>query len=175
MAQTFLRCYTGPMKVILFVVMLLPPVAFGADIKVTNNIACISDESSLNGRRIETAPQENSSETKSRITEWKMAENFGNQKSKINFQWIPEGEKGPAIRLETTDKPHNRIAIRSHAKDSLVVVSSTSNFYSTESWTFALNFNVETLIATRVQSNVAGVGAELITYDCRFESVDAEM
>ena len=54
----------------------------------------------------------------------------------------------------------------------MIVVSSASNPFSTESWTFVLNFKVETMIATRVQSNVGGVKGEVITYDCVFENLD---
>jgi len=50
-------------------------------------------------------------------------------------------------------------------------VASASSPFSTESWTFALNFKVETLVATRVQSNIASVRGEVITYNCQFESL----
>ena len=69
----------------------------------------------------------------------------------------------------------NLIKIRSRTNSSLIVVSSASNPFSNESWTFAFNFKVETVIATRVQSNVGGVKGEVITYNCRFESLDPAM
>ncbi len=65
--------------------------------------------------------------------------------------------------------------MRSYTKNSLIVVSSASSPFSTESWTFAFNFAVETMIATRVQSNIGGVKGEVITYDCRFESLELEI
>ena len=89
--------------------------------------------------------------------------------------WKPKGEKGPSIKIDTTDKAHNLIKIRSRTNSSLIVVSSASNPFSTESWTFVFNFKVETLIATRVQSNIGGVKGEVITYNCQFDSLDPAM
>jgi hypothetical protein len=84
-----------------------------------------------------------------------MAKNFDAGKSKVRFEWQPRGDKGVSIKIDTTDKAHNLTRIRSRTKSSLIVVSSASNPFSTESWTFVFNFPVETLIATRVQSNIA--------------------
>ncbi len=104
-----------------------------------------------------------------------MKESFGDGKSKLSFAWKPRGDKGPTIQIETTDKAHNLIRIRSRTNSSLIVVSSASNPFSTESWTFIFNFAVETMIATRVQSNIGGVKGEVITYNCQFESLDPAM
>jgi hypothetical protein len=146
-----------------------------ADIQLHSSISCISDESSLQGRHRQVQAQKNSEEAKSRFAEWMMAENFADGKSKVGFVWQPRSDKGPKISIETSDKAHNLIRIRSQTRHSLIVVSSASNPFSTESWTFVLNFAVETLIATRVQSNLAGVKGEVITYDCTFESLDPAM
>jgi hypothetical protein len=78
-------------------------------------------------------------------------------------------------KIDPNDKAHNLTRIRSRTKSSLIVVSSASNPFSTESWTFVFNFPVETLIATRVQSNIAGVKGEVITYDCQFHGLDPAM
>ncbi|MGI9319386.1 MAG: hypothetical protein ACR2QW_18810 [bacterium] len=157
------------MRTILAFVLLLPVATLAADITLTNTISYVSDESSLKGRRAESLTPEDPDSTEFRIVDWAMAENFGDMKSKVKFYWMPKSDQGPTIKFETTDKPHNQINIRSRTKSSLIVVTSTSNFYSSESWTFVFNFNLETVIATRVLSNGAGVGSELITYNCRFE------
>ncbi len=141
--------------------------AFAADITVKNSISCVSGEFQSMGRRIQTTEIDDSDP---QILDWNMKENFGNGRSKVTFIWTPESDRGPTIKLETTDRPHNLIKIRSHTKSSLIFASSTSNFYSAESWTFVINFNVETMIATRVISNIAGVGSEQITYHCDLES-----
>jgi hypothetical protein len=154
---------------------MLIPLAFtagAADIDRQSTIACISDESSLKGRHRQTDSKNSSEQVKSRFSEWMMAENFADGKSKVSFVWQPRSDRGPSIKINTTDKSHNLIRIRSKTRSSLIVVSSASNPFSTESWTFVFNFRVETLIATRVQSNAAGVKGEVITYDCRFDSLD---
>jgi len=162
------------MRFILTIMLLLPALAQAASIKHHSSISCVSDKSSLQGRHKEYVARKNSEKAKSWFSEWMMSENFGNMKSKIFFTWKPKTLTGPAIDIDTTDKAHNLIQIRSQTKNSLIVVSSASNPMSTESWTFVFNFEVETVIATRVQSNIGGVKGEVITYDCRFESLELD-
>ena len=171
------------MRLLFLLLLALPCLAPAADIQLTTTIACISDESSLRGRHRQSESQKNSEQARSRFSEWMMAENFDAGKSKVRFEWQPHGgnvagnvgSKGARIEIDTTDKAHNLIRIRSQTKSSLIVVSSASNPFSTESWTFVFNFPVETLIATRVQSNISGVKGEVITYDCQFHSLDPAM
>ena len=167
------------MRILCLLLLALPCLAPAADIQLTTTIACISDESSLRGRHRQSESQKNSERAKSRFSEWMMAENFDAGKSKVRFEWQPHGakvgSKGASIKIDTTDKAHNLIRIRSQTKNSLIVVSSASNPFSTESWTFIFNFPVETLIATRVQSNISGVKGEVITYDCHFHSLNPPM
>ena len=166
--------YTARMRFILTILLLLPALTQAASIKHQSSISCISDKSSLQGRHKEFVARKNSEKAKSWFSEWILSENFGNMKSKIFFTWKPKTPEGPAIDIETTDKAHNLIRIRSQTRNSLIVVSSASNPMSTESWTFVFNFEVETVIATRVQSNIGGVKGEVITYDCHFESLELD-
>ena len=163
------------MRILCIPLLLIPLALPAADIQLANSIACISDESSLKGRHRQSESQKNSEQAKSRFSEWLMAENFDAGKSRIRFEWKPHGPKGPGIEIHTSDKAHNLIQVRSQTRHSLIVVSSASNPFSTESWTFVFNFRVETLIATRVQSNIAGVKGEVITYNCQFDSLDPTM
>jgi hypothetical protein len=163
------------MRFILIIVLLIPLSSYAADIKLQSSISCISDESSLKGRHKQSDSRKNSDQAKSRFAEWMMLENFADMRSKVSFIWKPRGDRGPSIELETTDKAHNLIKIRSYTRSSLIVVTSASNPFSTESWTFAFNFGVETLIATRVQSNISGIKGEVITYNCHFQSLDPAM
>ena len=151
------------MRIIFVLLLLLQQSAFAADIAVKNSISCVSEESQSIGRRLQTTDAD------TQILKWNMKENFGNGHSKVKITWIPQSDNGPVIKLVTTDRPHNLERIRSRTKSSLIFVTSTSNFYSAESWTFIVNFNVETMIATRVISNIAGLGSEHITYHCEFE------
>lgn len=163
------------MRLILTIILLLPLSGHAADIKLQNSISCISDESSLKGRHKQSDSHKKSDQAKSRFSEWMMLENFADMKSKVSFVWKPRGDEGPSIELETNDKAHNTIRIRSYTRSSLIVVTSASNPFSTESWTFAFNFGVETMIATRVQSNISGIKGEVITYNCHFKSLDPAM
>ena len=162
------------MRILLTIVLMLPLLTHAANIKQKNTISCISDESSLQGRSKEFVARNSSEKAKSLFSEWMFAETFGDMKSKIKFEWQPRTDKGPSIKLETTDKSHNLVKLRSYTKYSLIVVSSASNPFSTESWTFVLNFQVETVIATRVQSNIGGLKGEVITYNCNFESLQPD-
>ena len=161
------------MRTILALLLLIPGVTLAADIREPYTIGCISDQSSLQGRHRDYQANKQSEKAKSWFAEWMMAENFGDMQSKIRFTWNPRGPKGPQIKIDTTEKAHNLIRVRSNTRNSLIVVSSASNPLSTESWTFAFNFAVETMIATRVQSNIAGVKGEVITYDCFYERIGA--
>jgi hypothetical protein len=156
------------MRLILAIIALLPMTAAAADISQQSVITCISDQSSLQGRHKEYQARKNSEKAKSWFSEWMMAESFGDMKSRIKFVWTPHSDKGPKIDIETTDKPHNLISVRSKTRSSVIVVSSASSPFSTESWTFVFNFEVESMIATRVQSNIGGLKGEVITYDCSF-------
>jgi hypothetical protein len=162
------------MRFILTIMLLLPTLTQAANIKHKSSITCISDKSSLQGRHKEYVARKNSEKAKSWFSEWILSENFGDMKSKIYFTWQPKTPRGPAIDIDTTDKAHNLVRIPSQTRNSLIVVSSASNPMSTESWTFVFNFQVETMIATRVQSNLGGVKGEVITYDCHFESLELE-
>ena len=159
------------MRFVLAILLLLPVSAQPANIKLQNTITCISDQSSLQGRHKEYSARNNSEKARSWFSKWMMSENFGDRKSKVSFLWKPSAENGPSIQIKTSDKAHNLIKIRSYTNSSLIVVSSASNPFSIESWTFIFNFPVETMIATRVQSNIGGVKGEVITYNCRFDSL----
>ena len=160
---------------IVFAILLLLPVALpAADIKRQTLISCISDKSSLQGRHKEYIARNNPEKAKSFFSEFMLGENFGDMKSKVGFVWGPKTNKGPSITIETTDKPHSLIRIRSMTKNDLIVVSSASSPFSAESWTFSFNFAVETVIATRVQSNIGGIKGEVITYNCLFEHLEPE-
>jgi hypothetical protein len=131
--QLLLCRYTAAMRFILSIVFILPLIGQAADIQLQSTISCISDESSLRGRHRQSASPKNSEQAKSRFSEWMMAENFDAGKSKVRFTWKPRGIKGPSIGIDTTDKAHNLIRIRSQTRSSLIVVSSASNPFSTES------------------------------------------
>ena len=160
------------MKYLLLGLVFLPTLLGAANIKQVTTISCISDDSSVNGTHRDSDSDKNPEKINSWFSEWLFAENFSQIKSKIKFVWTPRTEKGPKIEIITNEKSHNSIRLRSYTKNSLIVVSSASSPFTTESWSFVLNFKIETILATRVQSNVGGVKGEILTYNCRFEAMD---
>ena len=160
------------MKYLLPGLVFLPTLLGAANIKQVTTISCISDDSSVNGTHRDSDSDKNPEKISSWFSEWLFAENFSQIKSKIKFVWTPRTDKGPKIEIITNEKSHNSIRLRSYTKNSLIVVSSASSPFTTESWSFVLNFKIETILATRVQSNVGGVKGEILTYNCQFESMD---
>ncbi|MGI9316937.1 MAG: hypothetical protein ACR2QW_06370 [bacterium] len=162
-----LRLVTG----ILFCLLTIPAFAARYDINNQTYISCISENTSSQAQFAEYEGDAKSSRIRSWFSRWLFGENKNTLKSQIDFAWRPKTDKGPQIKIITTEKPHNLIAIRSKTKESLIVVSSASSPMTTESWTFSLNFNLESMIATRVQSNMSGVRGEVLSYQCQFEDV----
>ncbi len=159
------------MKLLVLCLCLCPSILQAANFKVASSIACISEQSSILGKHRGMQTDNQTENAQTRFSEWLFSEAFGDGKSKLQLNWIPKGEKGPSIEIITNERGHNLLKIRSHTRHSLIFVTSASNPFSTESWSFALNFRVETLVATRVQSNIASVRGEVITYNCQFESL----
>ncbi len=157
------------MKLLLFYLFLFPALVSGANLKRASIISCISYDSTVKGQHQQYDARNSADKAKSLFSAWLFDENFSQLKSKIKFVWKPVSEKGPSIKIITNEKAHNLIRIRSQTKHSLLVISSASNPFTTESWSFAFNFSIETMIATRVQSNIASVKAEIISYNCQFE------
>ena len=160
------------MKFLLIGLIFIPSLLNAANIKQSTTISCISDNSSVNGTHRNSDSQKSSEKARSWFSEWLFAENFSEIKSKIKLIWKPITEKGPSVEIITNEKAHNSIKLRSYTKDSLIVISSASSPFTTESWSFAINFKIETMLATRVQSNMGGVKGELLTYNCQFESLN---
>jgi hypothetical protein len=160
------------MKYLIIGFFLLPGLLSAANIKQTTTISCISDSSSVNGTHRDSDSSNSADKARSWFSEWLFAENFSEIKSKIKIIWTPRTEKGPSIEIITNEKAHNSIKLRSYTKNSLIVISSASSPFTTESWSFALNFKIETILATRIQSNVGGVKGEILTYNCQFETID---
>ena len=165
--MTMQRVVTG----ILICIHSVPILAARYDINNQTYISCVSEDSSSRAQFADYEGDAKSNRIRSWFSKWLFGENKNTLKSKIDFTWRPKTDKGPQIKIITNEKPHNLISIRSKTRESLIVVSSASSPMTTESWTFSLNFNLESMIATRVQSNMAGVRGEVLSYQCQFEDV----
>ncbi len=151
---------------------LSPTESHSLEINTHSRVKCISEDSSVQAKMIEIDDESNPNRARSWFTQWLFGNNKNSTKSKLVFIWSPQTDQGPKIKIITNDKSHNLISIRSKTRESLIVVSSASNPLTTESWTFSINFNLETMIATRVQSNHAGVRGEVLSYQCDFEDLE---
>ena len=145
--------------------------SYSADILDTSYISCVSDETASKARLQEYQGDEKANRIRSWFSNWMFGGNGNEVKSKVDFVWRPVTDKGPSAKIITNEKPHNLIRVRSKTRESAIIVSSASSPMTTESWTFTLNFSLETMVATRVQSNMSGVRGEVLTYDCEFEDL----
>lgn len=93
---------------------------------------------------------------------------------KIEFNWTPTSSSGPKLEVITEDAPyHSLVVVRTKSRNSVIAVSSTSGVYTVVNWLFTFNFNLETMLASKVQSDVANVRGEVMTFDCQFEAITA--
>jgi len=161
------------MKTLRLVLILVIPLAandtIAASIDDPTYIRCISEENSALAQVSDDGIEGRSNKVRSWFVNWLFAENKNTIKSKVDFLWQPRKRGFKQFQIFTTEKPHNLISLRSKTRESLIVASSASSPITTESWLFTLNFNLETVIATRVQSNLAGVKGEVLSYQCTFE------
>ena len=148
---------------------------YAASLHNSTYISCTSKENSALAQVAEDDSNGRSDRVRSWFVNWLFAENKNPIKSKVDFVWRPSQKGNQRIKIITTEKPHNLISLRSKTKESLIVASSASSPITTESWLFTLNFNLETVIATRVQSNLAGVKGEVLSYQCSFEDIDPSL
>ena len=159
------------MRYLILLLCTLSGAAGAADINRVNYISCVSEDATLMGSFRKDTARKASGEVKQRFSEWLFAENFSNYPSRLNFVWTPHAGGPAAIEINTSEKNHHQVRIHSLRKNNLIVVSNASDpFFNLESWTFAFNFRIESLIATRVQSNVAALKAEVMTYNCSFRT-----
>lgn len=159
------------MRYLILLLCTLSGAATAADINRVNYITCVSEDATLMGSFRKDTARKASGEVKQRFSEWLFAENFSTYPSRLHFVWTPHGGGPAAIEIVTNEKNHHQVRIHSLRKNNLIVVSNASDpFFNLESWTFAFNFRIESLVATRVQSNVAALKAEVMTYNCSFRT-----
>ena len=93
---------------------------------------------------------------------------------KLDFVWTPTSGSGPQLEVITDEAPyHSLVVVRTKSRNSVIAVSSASGVYTVVNWLFTFNFNLETMLASYVQSDVANVRGEVITFDCDFEAITA--
>ena len=146
-------------------------ISFSAPILEPFHISCISEDSASKAKLTEYQGDDRAKQARAWFSQWLFGNNSDVVKSSVDIIWEPVTDKGPKAKIVTNEKPHNLIHVRSKTKNSASTTSSASSPMTTESWTFSLNFNLETMIATRVQSNMSGIRGEVFAYDCIFENM----
>ena len=87
--------------------------------------------------------------------------------STLTMHWNPSASGGPVLEISADDTVHNSLRVISRTGDSVIAVTSASDRLTAESWLITLNFAREEVMATRVQTNIAGVKGQVLRYDCR--------
>lgn len=88
--------------------------------------------------------------------------------STLTLHWNPSASGGPVLEISADNTVHNQVRLISRTDDSVIVVTSASDHLTAESWLITLNFAREAVIATRVQTNIAGVKGQVLRFDCTF-------
>ena len=109
------------------------------------------------------------------FSDWLFDDDNYSQDSVIEFDWTPWTPAGPSLKIFDNDTVHNSIRLLSRTKDSLIVSTSASDPLTAESWLFSLNFRLEAVVATQIQTNVGGVKGKVITYTCDFSNKNRQI
>lgn len=104
------------------------------------------------------------------FTQWLFADDSSSRSSRIRFLWIPEATPGPKLRIDSKETHHVLIRLMSQTGNSVVAASSASDILTSVGWLFAINFRLEQILATSVQSNSAGVKSQAVRLSCSFDN-----
>ena len=149
----------------------LPVNAAIFDINSPAFISCISDETAELITIGEYEGDDAGDKLRAAYFKWVFDKVDNNYKAQIEFVWTPVTDKGPQLEIITNDESyHTFVSVRSKTKNSIAVVSSASRVNTLVSWLFTFNFNLKTLMASRVQSGVANMRGKVMTFDCKFEA-----
>ena len=135
-------------------------------------ISCTSDETAELIRIGEYEGDNAGDQLRAHFFKWVFDKTEKNLKAQIEFIWKPKTNAGPKIEIITEDETyHTFVSVRSKTKNSIIVVSSASRVDTVVSWLFTFNFNLKTMLATKVQSGVANVRGTVMTFDCSFKNL----
>jgi hypothetical protein len=147
----------------------LSGVAHAADIDFDTLIECAVEESRVLSKVAESAGGGRPGKINSWFASWLLTGAGGAQDSTIRFHWMPGSSGAPALTITADDTVHNSVRILSRTTDSVIAATSASDSLTAESWLFTVNFRQEAVVATQVQSNVAGVKGQVVGLSCAFD------
>lgn len=155
------------------VIYCLPVNAAIFNINTPAYISCISDETAELVKIGEYEGSNSGDKLRANFFKWVFDKVDHDLKAQIDFIWKPKTKTGPKIEIiDKNEDYHTFVSVRSKTKNSIIVVSSASESNTVVSWLFTFNFNLKTMLASRVQSGVANVGGKVMTFNCIFEGFD---
>ena len=160
----------------IFVLMVLlgsvPGKAAIFDINQRAYITCLTDEKTSLVKIGEYEGDNAADKLRASFFKWVFGREKLNPHEQIDLIWTPKTSKGSKVSIITKDGTnHNLITVRTKSKDTALIVTSASGPYNAEGWLFALNFNLKTMVASRLDSHVASITGEVMTYECLFEDI----
>ena len=150
--------------------LLIPVHAAIFDINTPANISCISDETAELIKIGEYEGDHPGDKLRAVFFKWVFDKVDNNTKAQIDFVWKPKTDQGSKIEITSADETyHTLVEVRAKTRNSIIVVSSASRVNTVVSWLFTFNFNLKTMLASRIESGVANVRGKVMTFDCQFE------
>ncbi len=143
--------------------------AEAADIKARALIRCIVDEARALTDLDAPADSGKAGGGDSWFANWLFSEPGEAEASAIYLHWRPSSPDGPSLKIADTARGRNALTLLSWTEDSVIGVISTSDRLTAQSWLYSVNFAQESVIATQVQSNIAGARVRVVKYSCDFE------
>ena len=147
--------------------------AHAADIRTGTRIDCIAGESRMIA---EIGGGGDASEGRidridARFAEWIFEAKKDPESPEITLNWFPRLPDGAMLEIITLGVDRATMSLLSWTDDSLIAVTTASDQLTAEGWMYTVNFKQESVIATRVQSNIAGVRGAVIAFSCTFQDV----
>ena len=146
--------------------------AHAADIKTGTRIDCIVGESQmLTDLGGDSVSEGRIDQIDTRFAKWIFDAKKGVESPEITLNWFPRRPGGAMLEIITLGVDRATMSLLSWTDDSLIAVTSASDHLTAEAWMYTVNFKQDSVIATRVQSNIAGVRGAVIAFSCTFEDV----
>ena len=147
--------------------------AWAADIKTGTRIDCIAGESRMladvgDGSGISEGRID---QIDTRFAKWIFDAKKDPESPEITLNWYPRSSDGAMLEIITLGVNRATMSLLSWTDDSLIAVLSASDQLTAEGWMYSVNFEQDLVIATRVQTNIAGVRGAVIAYSCTFLDV----
>jgi hypothetical protein len=140
-----------------------------ADIKAPARIRCIAAETQALTDLGAPVDAGKVGRVDSWFANWVFSDENQPKAAPIHLYWVPSSPDGPSLTIVPSREGPKAMALLSWTEDSVLGVITTSDRLTAKSWLYGVNFPQETVIATEVQSNIAGTKGRVVKYSCDFE------